>query len=455
MRKQGFLCWGVAVVVAVAAAGCARPIQMRMAEPMLASGQGQNAPVIYFNKQLGARAMQARFVDASPLDPMANRVNLRANSAYDVTLVLPPDYEQRRLELLQSKEQQLASAISMAEGKLRENSDKEAQLLSHAARAQLIEDVSDLRMQIDQAKVLAVSAPARMQQRDAGRHSDELMMEIRAKEALLRQDDEARDSLLPQTLVDSLSNQLVDLRTDLNETKGRTLSLQLMTANTTEPYPRVINGIVETHERTRFTETGSIPLSVSDEYLDWIREGKVVTIVSYDPNESPVDPAAREYRETLPEEWPERDLLVIERSSLVAGAPRLASGGTGPNSQVIESRFPNVVARTYQNPGGGMRTYLSTADGSRVWVFGPDVTPPHNVEVWLGAPGRVAIKLYPPDERTHPEQAFVRQIAGVEGGSFDPIREAEKRGQVVAVTRLGNVQRASDDAKVLNATFGN
>lgn len=453
MSKQGFLCCGVALVVAVAAAGCARPIQMRMAEPLVTSGQ--SAPVIYFNKQLGAQAMQARFVDAPPSNPMANRVNLRANSAYDVTLVLPPDYEQRRMELLQSKEQQLASAISMAEGKLRENSDREAQLLSHAARAQLIDDVSTLRMQIDQAKVLAVSAPATMQQRDAGRQSDGLMQVIRAKEALLRQDDEARDSLLPQSVVDSLSNQLVDLRTDLNETKGRLLSLQLMTANTTAPYPRVINGIVETHERTRFTEAGSIPFSVSDEYLDWIREGKVVTIVSYDPNESPADPAAREYRETLPEEWPERDLLVIERSALVAGAPRLASGGTGPNSQIIESRFPNVVARTYRNPGGGMRTYLSTADGSRVWVFGPDVTPPHNVEVWLGAPGRVAIKLYPPDERTHPEQAFVRQIAGVEGGAFDPIREAEKRGQVVAVTRLGNVQRASDDAKVLDATFGN
>ncbi|MDX9975391.1 MAG: hypothetical protein RBU21_20560, partial [FCB group bacterium] len=278
MSKQGFLCWGVAIVAAVAAAGCARPIQMRMAEPLVTSGQ--DAPVIYFNKQLGVQAMQARFVDAPPSDPMANRVNLRANAAYDVTLVLPADYEQRRMDMLESKEQQLASAISMAEGKLRENSDREAQLLSHAARAQLIDDVSDLRMQIDQAKVLAVSAPARMQQQDAQRKADELMAVIRMKEALLRQDDEARDTLLPQPVVGSLSNQMVDLRTDLNETKGRLLALQLMTANTTQPYPRVIYGIVETHERTRFTETGSIPFSVSDEYLDWFREGKVVTIVS-------------------------------------------------------------------------------------------------------------------------------------------------------------------------------
>lgn len=451
MSKQGFLCWGLAAIAAMAAAGCARPIQMRMAEPLVTSGQ--DAPVIYFDKQLGVKEMQAKFVDAPPSDPMANRVNLRANAAYDVTLVLPADYEQRRMEMLQSKEQQLTSAISMAEGKLRENSDREAQLLSHAARAQLIDDVSDLRMQIDQAKVLAVSAPASMQQRDAQRKSDELMAVIRSKEALLRQDDEARDSLLPQSVVDSLTNQITDLRSDLNETKGRLLALQLMTANTTQPYPRVISGIVETHERTRFTEAGSIPFSVSDEYLDWIREGKVVTIVSYDPNESPADPASREYRETLPEEWPERDLLVIERSALVSGVPRLASGGTGPNSQVIENRYPNVTARTYRDPGGGMRTYLSTRDGTRVWVFGPDVTPPNNVEVWLGGSGRVAIKLYPPNERTHPDQAFVRQIAGVEGGAFDPIREAEKRGQIVAVTRLGNVQRASDHAKVRDTVY--
>jgi hypothetical protein len=448
MTKQGFLCWGVVALVAVVAAGCAHPIQMRMAEPMVSSGQAQNAPTIYFKQQLGTDSARAKFVDAPPSDPMANRVNLRPNAKYDVTLVLPVDYEQRRMEVLQSKEQQLASAISMGETKLRENVDKEAQLLSHSARAQLIEDLSDLRMQIDQAKVLAVSAPASMQRMDAQRKSDELAQEVRAKEQLLRQDDEARDSLLPQSVVDSLSNQLQDLRTDLNETKGRMLALQLMTANTTEPYPRVINGIVETHQRTRFTEAGSIPLQVSDEYLDWIREGKVVTIVSYDPNEEPVEPAAREYRQTLPEEWPERDLLVIERASTAAGVPRLAAGGTATNTMVLESRYPNVVARTYRNPGGGMRTYLSTADGSRVWVFGPDVTPPENVEVWLGGPGRTAIKLYPPNERTHPEQAFVSQIAGVEGGALDPIREAEKRGQIVAVTRLGNVQHASDYSKV-------
>jgi hypothetical protein len=453
MCNLGVMRWGLVLVAAAATAGCVRPIQMRMAEPLVSSGDSQSAPVIYFDKQLGAREASARFIEASPTDPMANRVNLRPNAAYDVTMVLPPDYEQRRMQTLQTREQQLLSAIQMAESRLRENVDKEAQLLSHAARAQLIEDTSDLRMQIDQAKVLVVSAPAAIQRSDAQRKVDELTRQASASEALLRQDDEARDTLLPQPVVESLVNQLQDLRTDLNETRSRLLSLQLLMANTSEPYPRVINGIVETRDRTRFTEAGSIPLSVTDEYLDWIREGKVVTIVSFDPNEPPADERWREYRETLPEQWPERDLMIIERSSLVAGAPRLASGGTGPNAQILENRYPNVVARTYRDPAGGMRTYLSTTDGTRVWVFGPDVTPPANVEVWAGGMGRTAVRLYPPNERDHPEEAFVRQIAGVEGGAFDPVREAEKRGQVVAITRLGNVQRGSDDAKVHKAAM--
>jgi hypothetical protein len=424
---------------------------MRMAEPLVVPSQGASAPVIYFKKQYGATKMQARFVEATSADPMVNRVNLRPNAVYEVTLVMPPDYEQRRLELLQTKEQQLKSAVQAGETKLREHTELEARLLSHAARAQLIEDSADLRVQIDQAKVLAVSATMDAQRRDADLKAEQLTALAQSKEELLRQDDAVRDTLLPPPVVESLINQIRDLRTDLAGVQGSILSLQLMTANTTEPYTRIINGVVETFDRTPFTQAGTIPLSIDDEYLDWIREGKVVTIVSYDPNELPADDEAAVYRAMLPEQWPESGLLVIERAPLVAGVPRLASGGTAPNAQIIENRYPSVVARTYRDPANGMRTYLATPDGNHVWVFGPDVTPPANVEVWATGMAATPIKLYPPNERTLPEQAYVRQIAGVEGGAFDPVREAEKRGQVVAITRIGNLHKPSDDAKVRKA----
>lgn len=451
MLNKGVACGCVAALAVAALAGCVRPIQMRMAEPLVGPDNGQSAPVIYLEKRRGMHKEMARFAQASPGDPMANRVNLRPNSEYDVTLLLPPDYEQRRLSTLESREQQLTAAIRTAEARLRENTELEARLLSHAARAQLIEDSADLRVQIDQAKVLAVSAPTDSERRAADLKVEQLTELVKAKEDLLRQDDQVRDTLLPQPVVESLIDRIRDLRTDLNETKAGIVSLQLTTANTTSPYTRIINGVIETFEATPFNDAGTIPLRVTDEHLGWIREGKVVTIVSYDPNELPANEQEAAYRAMLPEEWPERNLMVIEGSSLVAGVPRLASGGTAPNAQIIENRYPNVVGRTYRDPAGGMRTYLSTMDGARVWVFGPDVTPPPNVEVWGMGLDTTPVKLYPPNERHHPNTALVRQIAGVEGGAFDPVVEAEKRGQVVAITRLGNLHEASDDVLIRKA----
>lgn len=444
MMKKGMILGCIAGLCALGLTGCVRlydPIQMRMAEPLVAPGDAQAAPVIQFRARHGMKAEEARFVAASSAEPMANRVNLRPNAEYDVTMVLPADYEQRRLQQLQAKEQQLVAAIQAGEAQLRQNTELEARLLSHAARAQLIEDAANLRVQIDQAKMLSVSGPTDPQRRDADYQVDRLTRSVQAREEMLRQDDAVRDTLLPQPAVESLADRIRDLRTDLAEVKASEVSLQLMMANASESDTRVISGVVETFDRTPFTQAGTIPLNVSDEFLGWIREGKVVTIVSYDPNELPSDEQAAVYRAMLPEEWPERGLMIIEKVSLVAGVPRLASGGTAPNTQVIENRYPNIAARTYMDPAGGMRTYLSTPTGDRVWVFGPDVTPPANVEVWAMGGGRAPIKLYPPNERMNPEHAFVRQIAGVEGGAFDPVVEAEKRGQIVAITRLGNLQR--------------
>lgn len=84
-----------------------------------------------------------------------------------------------------------------------------------------------------------------------------------------------------------------------------------------------------------------------------------------------------------------------------------------------------------------------------MWVFGPDVTPPANVEVWLQDNNGLPVKkIYPPDARPATDKAFVSQIAGVEGGAFDPIREAEKRGQIVAIARLGNKLETGDGETV-------
>jgi hypothetical protein len=352
--------------------------------------------------------------------------------------------------MLRQREQQLAQAISAAETRLRENTSREARLLSHAARAKLIQDAADLRVQMDQTKVTTVGTSPNYMRISADQQSDTLAAQLESREALLRQDDEVRDSLLPQPVVEQLLDQIQGLRAELGDVKADIVGMEIMTVNAADAMPRIISGVVETEEPTTFTRAGTIPLEIDDQYIDWIRQGKVVTIVSFDPNEIPADDESAARRALLPEEWPEFDLLVVERAAVVSGVPRLAAGGTATNAQILEMRYPGSAARTYYDPANGYRTYVSSADGTRVWVFGPDVTPPANVEVWAGS-GSTAIKLYPPDERTVPTHAYVRQIAGVEGGVFDPIREAEKRGRVLAITRLGNLHRGDAGAKVFAA----
>ncbi len=85
-----------------------------------------------------------------------------------------------------------------------------------------------------------------------------------------------------------------------------------------------------------------------------------------------------------------------------------------------------------------------------MWVFGPDVDPPANVEVWLqderGLPVR---QLYPaPTGDYLSQETFVGHIAGVEGGGIDPIAEAKRRGEIIAIARLGNKRHPEDAATV-------
>ncbi|MCC6145757.1 MAG: hypothetical protein IT368_18270 [Candidatus Hydrogenedentes bacterium] len=401
-------------------------------------------PIVQFSKQRGGHHDAAYVAWENPDVAIDNRVDLHSDSTYDITICLPENFEYRRMQLLQAKSETLYNAIEAAEAQLGENIASSARLLSDEARLVLINDLATVQGQIDALKVDLVKASGEASRQQVQAQIDGLIAGIEDKQEVLQQDDAARDGLLPPAMVESLVNEIEDWRAQLNDIKASIVALRLMAENTNLPYPRLIRGQIETFDVTPFTEVGAIPFSIEDEYLEWIRQDKVVTIVAYDPNEKPELKAYADYRAAMPSYWPKDNLYVVEFQSASPGNARAVHGGLSPSTTVRQSYF-NVSASTFQGPAGYERTYLKTPDEEKMWVFGPDLTPPQNVEVWLqDKQGLPVQKIYPPDARTDIGDAFVRQIAGVEGGAFDPVVEAKKRGQVVSITRIGSVRDAGD-----------
>ncbi|MBP8129975.1 MAG: hypothetical protein KA184_10405 [Candidatus Hydrogenedentes bacterium] len=410
--------------------GCCAPreyIQLRMADPMVLPDEtGRlNPPTIAFQKyrikttrsgdktidftRLQGSPITAVIAWENPAEHVKTRVDLEANAAYRVQVKLPENYEYRRLALLRAKLERLYEAIDDADRRLRENTTAAAQLLTPEARQSLI--------------------AARDEER-------------------LRLDDIARDRLLPQELVDSLVDQIEAWRAELNLLKSRVVALELMVNNPNDPYPRVINGWVETFERTTFATAGALPFIIEDDYLDWIRQDKVVTIVTYDPNEAPENPQEARLREGLPSYWPSGQLTVVQFIPFTTGVPRADTGGVRANTEVRTVTHLSVRSENIRAGNGHVRTYLRTGSG-QIWAFGPDLESPRDIEVWLqDASGAPTQKLYPPDGRSTPRETFVSQIAGAEGGAYDPIQEARKRGRILAVTRLGNMLGTNDYATI-------
>lgn len=497
MLDRQRVCFFVASVLLTLIVGCAPvTMQFRMAEPTVAlTEDGRlDPPAIYFerfsgktrgmkknyssvlgnkpaaykrNKGVGSgrigvppfhnltiRPMpfshcdKAYFVWDNPQSAYRNRVDLKRNAIYRIALTLPEAYELRRLQMLQSKSETLYESIDMADTRLRENTRNASQTLSDGARAVLIKDCAQLQAQIDVEKLALVQASDDAAKKVHRAKIDGYVDQIARREEALRDDDLTRDKMLSPALVDSLANQIQDWRGQLGTVKGRIVALELMVQNANEPFPRVINGWLETMDQTPFTRVGAVPFVVEDEYLDWIREDKTVTVVFYDPNQSPTDPAAADARSSLPEYWPSHNLMVVERSQQ-SGPHRLATGGTAAGTSVEAQDYANVSAQTLRDGSGYTRTYLRTADKARMWVFGPDLTPPQNIEVWLqddrGLPVR---KVYPHSPANPAGEVFVSQLAGVEGGSFDPIAEAEKRGQILAIAMFGNWRGEKDQKKI-------
>src|SRR5690606_41667569 len=96
LTSRGVLCLALGAVL-VAASGCAqRTMQMRLAKPLMPPGNTASAPVTHFEKLHGPGRDTARFAEATAGDPFVNRLNLRPNAAYHLTLVLPAAYEQTR-----------------------------------------------------------------------------------------------------------------------------------------------------------------------------------------------------------------------------------------------------------------------------------------------------------------------------------------------------------------------
>ncbi len=439
------------VVMSLFLSGC-YTMQFRMAEPVIGKNLSGDSdpPSIQFSKRGSPHAEKAHFVWENPDIAWSNRVNLRPNSEYDVEMWLPENFEFRRMQVLQGKAETLYTAIENAEDELGKYSKDASLLLPDEARDALLKEIARIQSDIDQKQVIKVSKDSPADRAQVDREIEVLLSRRTEKETLLREDDAARDKNIGPTMTESLSNQIADWRVDLSAIKARTVALRLMVENVNEPYPRVIRGVTETFDITRTTEVGAVPFVVEDEYLDWLREDKVVTIVAFDAQEKPEDQDARRYRDALPVYWPQKNLCVIEFLEDTTGAARAAHGGTSASTSVERENYFNVSATTFQGDGGYLRTYLKSADGRQLWVFGPDLTAPSNLEVWTqDEQGLPVAKLYPPDGRIDPEQVFVRQIAGVEGGAFDPVAEAKKRGKLLAITRLGNV-RASRDFAVIN-----
>lgn len=398
---------------------------------------------------------RAFFVWDNPNVNLQNWVDLEHNAIYRMAIVLPEQYELRRLQLLQAKAETLYKAIDIADQRLHRSSLESTLLLSEEVRAQVIKDILTLRGGISDFQLALYGAESDEDRTETISRMQSLTDRILKNEDFLRRDDVERDKALTPTLTDSLSNKIEEYRSELEKIKSRIVALELMVQNPNEPYPRVIHGWLETLDESPFTRIGSIPFAIEDEYLDWIRQGKNVTMVFYDPNVRPDDPRAAAYRRELPEFWPSDNLAVFEFKQVPAASYRAASGGTGSGTSISRDVYFDVTATTFRDRTGYTRTYLQTKDERKMWVFGPDLRPPGNVEVWTldkvgGAP---QTKLYPIDPvGEQPGDVFVRQIAGVEGGAYDPIDEAMKRGQIVAIGFLGN-WRTQHDARLTHTVY--
>ena len=446
-----WLCLCAAVVMPACTTVTPVTMQLRMAEPMV-SDDGEcikTMPSAVFTR-VGTREVQtAHFGWENPSYPVKNRVDLANNSVYWVSLTLPPNYEFRRMQILQGKSETLYNAIRNAESQLSENMALSAKLLSNEARQKLINDGNQINARISALQVQQVSTQSMVERTQIDAEIDALIYKMQENEAWLKADDEARDKLMSPSMVESLASQIEDWRTELNRVKARIVALRLMVENANEPYPRVVNGTVQTFLPTAYTSVSAIPFRIEDEYLDWLREDKLVTIVSYDPYSKPENPCAFANRENLPYFWKEDRLMVLEVSDASVGVPRAARGGTAGSTRVSSAQYPNVTAREYVGSSGQSRVYLHSEDGMRMWVFGTDVTPPDNLEVWTqDAHGRPQRKLYPIGGRVETGVSPVRQIVGIEGGGIDPVAEAQTLGRVLAVTRLGSVRTGLDQQNI-------
>lgn len=477
MRLSGVIS---VVVLGLMCVGCA-PIttQFRMADPVVSVSEGSRPAYIAFERysgkshrgkyaqesvialkpaqvrKTGFRKYDEAFVmwDSPGSEAWDNRVNLKRNSIYRLSLCLPANYEQQRVELLNAKAETLFAAIEEGEAKLREINSGSLELLSETARAKVIADAQTFYDLIDGLQVDLVSTDDPAAQAQFRAQIQDLAKGIANREAMLAEDDHARDRMESLALEETLINQLDAWRGELAEIKQQIVALGLMVQNQNHPFPRVVNGWLETMDVTSFTKAGAVPFSIEDQYLDWIRQDKVVTVVFYDPNEKPSDASAAEYRKMLPLYWPEGQLTVIEHTNKPSGLPRDAHAGARARSQVDSKIYRGVRATTYHGEAGDERTYLTTPAGDANWVFAPDLAPPDNIEVWVEDERGVAVqKLYPSDARTTTQDVSVMQIAGVEGGVLDPIREARKRGQIIAVAYLGNWRYKGDEA-IINGLY--
>ena len=472
------------LIFGVVCGGCT-PIttQFRMADPVVAgpsdTSEAYNPPYIAFERysgkshrgkyaqdsvialkpaqvrKSGFKKSEEAFVMWDSPGPKAwdNRVNLKRNSVYRLSLRLPAKYEQQRVELLNLKAETLFAAIKEGEKKLRDINSGSLSLLSETARAKVIADAQGYYDLIDALQVDLVSTDDVAEQARIRANIADLAEKIATKEGMLQQDDSDRDRMESLTLEETLVNQLDQWRGELGKIKQQIVALDIMVQNQNHPFPRVVNGWLETMDVTSFTKVGAIPFSIEDQYLDWIRQDKVVTIVFYDPNETPADARAAQYRNALPLYWPEGQLTVIEHTNKPSGLPRDAHAGARARSQVDAKIYRNVTAKSYFGDAGEERTYLTTPAGDAMWVFAPDLAPPDNIEVWVeNANGVAEQKLYPSDARMDTREVSVMQIAGVEGGVLDPVREARKRGQIIAVAYLGN-WRYEDDTETINKLY--
>lgn len=442
-------------LVALVFSGCATQVQFRLADPMVsATDAGEiEPPQVVFSKHNGTHQAKALIAYENPNKSVNNRVNLNCRSVYDVVVRLPENYEYRRLQVLQGKLETVVTAIESGERELQENTRNAARLMNEEARQKVITDCEAIKERIGQHNLQKASTIDATRLAEEDKAIEALVNEISTREQKLRQDDELRDSLPTPTVMDSIVNQIEQWRTELNLLKSRIVALNMMVQNGNEPYPRIIRGTMEVFDATSSTEVNAVPIVFEDQYLEWIRMNNPVTVVACDTYEKPQDAKTAQYRAGLPEYWPRNKVMVVEFTDSSAATQRSAHSGLTISTRVQDSverqNFFNCKASSLKGDNGYERTYIRSSDGKRMWVFGPDLAPPANLEVWLQDEAGLPVqKLFPATGRTSVEEVFVRQIAGFEGGVFDPVQEAKKSGKIIAVLRLGNIREGSDQRSI-------